>query len=31
MRHVQEGLRLSGLRDHAEEDADWGIQSQNTS
>jgi adenylate cyclase len=30
MRHVQEGLRLSGLRDHAEEDADWGIQSQNT-
>ena len=25
MRHVQEGLRLAGLRDHAEEDADFGV------
>jgi adenylate cyclase len=24
MRHVQEGLRLAGLRDHADEDADFG-------
>jgi adenylate cyclase len=25
MRHVQEGFRLAGLRDHADEDADFGI------
>jgi adenylate cyclase len=25
MRHVQEGLRLAGLRDHADEDADLGV------
>ena len=25
MRHVQEGLRLAGLRDHADEDADFGV------
>lgn len=24
-RHVREGLRLAGLRDHAEEDADFGV------
>jgi tetratricopeptide (TPR) repeat protein len=27
MRHVQEGLRLAGLRDHADENADYGISS----
>jgi adenylate cyclase len=26
MRHVQEGFRLAGLRDHADEEADGGIQ-----
>ncbi len=25
MRHLQEGLRLAGVRDHAEEDADFGV------
>ena len=25
MRHVQEGLRLAGLRDHADEDDDFGV------
>jgi adenylate cyclase len=25
MRHMQEGLRLAGLRDHADEDADLGV------
>jgi adenylate cyclase len=25
MRHVQEGLRLAGLRDHADENADFGV------
>jgi PQQ-dependent catabolism-associated CXXCW motif protein len=25
MRHVQEGFRLGGLRDHAEEEADFGV------
>ena len=25
MRHVQEGLRLAGLRDHADEEADFGV------
>ena len=25
MRHVQEGLRLAGLRDHADEDGDFGV------
>ena len=25
MRHVQEEFRLAGLRDHADEDADFGI------
>jgi PQQ-dependent catabolism-associated CXXCW motif protein len=25
MRHVQDGLRLTGVRDHADEDADFGV------